>query len=150
MAVMTPPADASGMVHFLLEAKNPGYLAMSFPQAAGKMWPADAVIGAADASGMMPEVKSYHLSQYGVSAADEANGWASGLGLVASSNGAKLLCFSRALNAPAAAVVKSINPNAGESTMGELCVCECIQCYSNERLLCSGAAAAGRLAGQVC
>lgn len=102
-----------GSIHFLVEADNSGYIAMSFPETAGKMWPADAVIGVQGASAA-PDVKTYHLSQYMVSSADQTTGWASGLGLVnTGSNGLKLMCFSRPLKAPAAAVVKSINPTAG-------------------------------------
>lgn len=122
MSVVNPsPVDASSMVHILLEANSPGYVAVSFPQTAGKMWPADAVIGTTDALGTMPVVKSYYLAQYGVSSADEASGWASSLGLVAPSAGTKLLCFSRALNAPAATVVKSIDPNAGGACRLQTC-----------------------------
>ena len=97
------------MAHFLLEASTPGWLGLSFAQNLGKMWPADAVIGFNDPAGS-PVLNSYHIQQYAVSPSDQTNGWLNNAGYVAMNGNNKLLCFSRALDSPQAAVVKSINP----------------------------------------
>lgn len=99
------------LAHFAVEAATPGFVAMSFPQTAGKMWPADAVIGFDGADGTNPDVHSYHLTHYGVAPSDATNGWAFNQGYV-SQGGKKVVCFSRALDSPAAEVVKSINADA--------------------------------------
>lgn len=100
-------------VHFAVEAVTPGFVAMSFPEKQGEMFPADAVIGFDGSNAETSNVRAYHIVRYGVEPSDAEDGWALNLGFV-SQGGKKIVCFSRALDAPAAAVVKSINPNAGE------------------------------------
>eukprot|EP00879_Flechtneria_rotunda_P001115 GHRR01001257.1.p2 GENE.GHRR01001257.1~~GHRR01001257.1.p2 ORF type:complete len:373 (+),score=108.40 GHRR01001257.1:1707-2825(+) len=110
------PADGSlgqEMVHFAVEASSAGYVAMSFAETEGKMFPADAVIGGLiDPNTGSPVVRTYHISHYGISPSDETNGWARDVGYQDVSGNNKVLCFSRALVAPQAAVVKTINPAA--------------------------------------
>lgn len=105
------------MVHSLLEASTPGWLGLSFAQNLGSMWPADAVIGFDGANGT-PDIHSYHLHQYSVAPGDQTNGWLNNAGYVTQGGNSKMLCFSRALDSPAASVVKSINP-AGEHVQPE-------------------------------
>jgi hypothetical protein len=117
MEPMTPAAGQQPVVerfaHFAVESSAPGFVAMSFPQSAGKMWPADAVIGSLSDDGRSaPRVQAYHLTRYGVSPSDQNDGWVQHRGYV-SQGGSKVVCFSRALDAPEAAVVKSISPSTG-------------------------------------
>jgi hypothetical protein len=117
MEPMTPAAGQQPVVerfaHFAVESSAPGFVAMSFPQSAGKMWPADAVIGSQSGDGgSAARVQAYHLTRYGVSPSDQNDGWVQNRGYV-SQGGRKVVCFSRALNAPEAAVVKSISPSTG-------------------------------------
>jgi len=111
MSVVDKDTVPQRLAHFALEATTPGFVAMSFPQTPGKMWPADAVIGSGSTSGATPsQVQAYHLTRYAVSAADANDGWALHKGLI-DQGGKRVVCFSRALDAPGAAVVKSINPS---------------------------------------
>lgn len=111
------------LAHFAIQGNPPGYLAMSFAQNEGSMFPADAVLGYLDSSTTSPNVKSYHLTRYGISPSDETNGWAQHAGF-SQQDGMKLLCFSRALDAPQAAVIKTINPNAGEPSLDAMSGCK--------------------------
>lgn len=111
-------SGAASVAHFALEAAAaPGWLALAFPSMAGEMWPADAVIGGlTDGNGTPAPVSSYQLRRYRVTGEDATSGWAQNAGLASSGSGGggttKLLCFSRALDSPNAAVVKSINASA--------------------------------------
>lgn len=118
----TSASQAQRFAHFAVESTAPGFVGLSFPQTAGKMWPADAVIGTTTQASM-PQVQAYHLTRYGVSPSDQNDGWTQHRGLLSNSQGggasgsSKVMCFSRALDAPDAAVVKSINPSTG------VCLC---------------------------
>jgi hypothetical protein len=112
-AALASSAAPSGqqLAHFAIEAATPGYLALSFAETANRMYPADAVIAGSSAD---LAVRSYHITGYAVNPADETNGWVMHKGFI-NQAGNKILCFSRELDSQSAAVVKSINPTAGEA-----------------------------------
>jgi len=99
------------LAHFAVEADTPRFVAMSFPQTPGKMWPADAVIGSGSVSdAAATQVQAYHLTRYSAAPGDINDGWALHKGFI-NQGGKRVVCFSRALDAPGASVVKSINPS---------------------------------------
>ncbi|WIA44627.1 hypothetical protein OEZ86_007344 [Tetradesmus obliquus] len=105
-------SSSSSDVHFLLAAPVGGYVGLGFPATRGRMVPADAVIGYVDGATAQPKVSAYHLTDYSVTPSAtnfNGGGWASSMG-AAKEGGNTLLCFSRPLQAPAAAVAKSLDP----------------------------------------
>lgn len=97
--------------HFAVTASTPGYVALAFAGRRARMFPADAVVGSAGG------VKLVHISKYAISPRDVTHGWATGTGFV-SQRRQRILCFSRALVEPQAAVVKSIDPSQREPAGG--------------------------------
>eukprot|EP00775_Hariotina_reticulata_P007285 gene7285-7498_t len=80
-------ADITGgaqPVHFLLDSPAPGYAGLAFPVTAGRMSPADAVIGYVDPATGKPTVSAYGLTNYVVDLSNSnfnSRGWAKNMGV---------------------------------------------------------------------
>lgn len=87
--------------------KCQGWVGLSFPVVAGRMAPADAVIGWVGSSGV-PEVAAYYLTGHVVSQSNSVTGWSTNMGVVKLGQ-STIVCFSRPVKATAARAVDSVN-----------------------------------------
>lgn len=96
-----------------LSVLRQGYVALSFAPTAGRMYPADAIIGSVGSNG--PSVNTYYLSSYDVGPSDVNRGWATNMG-AAKQGASTIVCFSRPASGNSAAkALTAIDPTGDSS-----------------------------------
>lgn len=100
----------ANLMHFAVQATTSGYVALGFAQTAGVMGPADVILGWAPDNGDAPYVDTFNPSTTALSEANRLVGWAHAMG-ASRTGGVVTVCFSRALDEPAAAVAKMLDPS---------------------------------------